>query len=172
VRDREAAERRAAAIRKYTPEMLRKKFPSCRYHRTAPPIIVHSPEEDAALGEGWADTPVRFKNPGKWCRRRGSRHADLPHVAADLASVKHPSRTLLHTAVGAGWAWFAARRHRLQESPAVRRRGAHSRRQFRRRPSQPIACLNGLYGKRRCCRASTPAPDTPAGRWFHPSRAC
>jgi hypothetical protein len=28
VRDREAAERRAAAIRKYTPEMLRKKFPS------------------------------------------------------------------------------------------------------------------------------------------------
>jgi hypothetical protein len=61
VRDREAAERRAAAIRKYTPEMLRKKFPSWRYHRTAPAIIVHSPEEEAALGEGWADTPAAFR---------------------------------------------------------------------------------------------------------------
>jgi hypothetical protein len=64
VRDREAAERRAAAIRKYTPEMLRKKFPSWRYHRTVPAIIVHSPEEDAALGEGWADSPAAFQEPG------------------------------------------------------------------------------------------------------------
>jgi hypothetical protein len=65
VREREAAERRAAAIRKYAPEMLRKKFPSCRYHRTAPPIIVHSPEEEAALGEGWADTPAAFQEPAE-----------------------------------------------------------------------------------------------------------
>jgi hypothetical protein len=58
--DREAAERRAAAIRKHTPEMLRKKFPSWRYHRTAPAIIVHSPEEEAALGEGWADCAYKI----------------------------------------------------------------------------------------------------------------
>ena len=64
VRDREAAARRAA-IRKYTPEMLRKKFPGWRYHRTAPAIIVNSPEEEAALGEGWAETPAAFQEPGK-----------------------------------------------------------------------------------------------------------
>jgi hypothetical protein len=40
--------------------MLKEKYPAWRYHRTAPAVIVNSPVEDAALGEGWADTPAAF----------------------------------------------------------------------------------------------------------------
>lgn len=38
-------------------------FPSWRYHRTLEPRIVRDAAEDAALGEGWADTPAAFAEP-------------------------------------------------------------------------------------------------------------
>ena len=38
-----------------------KVYPSWRYHRTEAAKIVHSEEEDQALGEGWADTPAAFE---------------------------------------------------------------------------------------------------------------
>jgi len=40
------------------------RFPSYRYHRTEPPIIVYSPEEDAALNsEEWKQSPAHFDTP-------------------------------------------------------------------------------------------------------------
>jgi hypothetical protein len=38
-------------------------YPSWRYHRELPALIVKSEEEDKALGEGWADSPARFLEP-------------------------------------------------------------------------------------------------------------
>jgi hypothetical protein len=35
-------------------------YPSWRYHKTLKALIVHSPEEDKNLGEGWADSPAAF----------------------------------------------------------------------------------------------------------------
>lgn len=35
-------------------------FPKWKYHRSLEPRIVHDPEEESALGEGWADTPAAF----------------------------------------------------------------------------------------------------------------
>lgn len=35
-------------------------YPKWLYHRTAAPVIVQDPEEHAALGEEWADTPAAF----------------------------------------------------------------------------------------------------------------
>lgn len=32
-------------------------YPSWRYHRTLPPKIVQTPDDDAALGAEWSDTP-------------------------------------------------------------------------------------------------------------------
>jgi hypothetical protein len=32
-------------------------YPAWRYHPSEQPRIVHSPEEDAALGKGWVSTP-------------------------------------------------------------------------------------------------------------------
>lgn len=64
VRDREAASGRVAALRQCSPEMLKKKFPAWRYHRTEPAVIVNTPEEEAALGEGWADSPAVFHDRG------------------------------------------------------------------------------------------------------------
>jgi len=40
------------------------RFPSYRYHRTEPPIIVMSPEEDATLNpEEWKQSPAHFDTP-------------------------------------------------------------------------------------------------------------
>jgi hypothetical protein len=60
-----AIARRLAALPQYSPEELKKKYPSWRYHLTAPPTLVHNPEEDADLGEGWADTPRAFQERAK-----------------------------------------------------------------------------------------------------------
>ncbi len=35
-------------------------YPTWRYHKTLPAQIVHSAEEDKALGPGWFDSPVAF----------------------------------------------------------------------------------------------------------------
>jgi hypothetical protein len=35
-------------------------YPAWRYHPTKPWVIVQSAKEDAALGDGWADTPAGF----------------------------------------------------------------------------------------------------------------
>lgn len=40
-----------------TPPYIFRAFPSCRYHKTEPPRMVNSPEEDAALGPGWVHNP-------------------------------------------------------------------------------------------------------------------
>jgi hypothetical protein len=49
----------------YFNEKYMQYYPSWRYHRTEPAVIVNSPEEDDALGSGWADTPAAFANePG------------------------------------------------------------------------------------------------------------
>lgn len=43
------------------------RFPAWRYHRTEAPRIVQSPEQEAALGPGWADTPAAFLDPAPVC---------------------------------------------------------------------------------------------------------
>lgn len=35
-------------------------YPCWRYHRTEPAVIVNDAVEEAALGDGWADTPAKF----------------------------------------------------------------------------------------------------------------
>jgi hypothetical protein len=37
------------------------KYPTWRYHASLPARIVNGPEEDAALGPEWADTPAAFQ---------------------------------------------------------------------------------------------------------------
>lgn len=56
-------------------------YPTWRYHRTRPACIVKDPAADAALGEGWTDTPAPFLNPAADCcataaSSRGYRHTD------------------------------------------------------------------------------------------------
>lgn len=36
-------------------------FPKWKYHETEPAVIVNTPEEEEALGEGWAETPAAFE---------------------------------------------------------------------------------------------------------------
>lgn len=38
-------------------------YPTWRYHASKPPVKVHTPAEEAALGPGWEDTPAAFE-PG------------------------------------------------------------------------------------------------------------
>jgi len=38
----------------------KKLFPSWRYHRDGRAVIVNDPDEAAALGSDWADTPAAF----------------------------------------------------------------------------------------------------------------
>jgi hypothetical protein len=38
-------------------------YPAWRYHRELPPRIVQTPDEAAALGPGWADTPAAILDP-------------------------------------------------------------------------------------------------------------
>ena len=38
-------------------------FPSWRYHKTLPACIVQNPEEEAALGLGWRNTPWTVPDP-------------------------------------------------------------------------------------------------------------
>lgn len=40
-------------------------YPSWRYHKTKEPVIVHSAEDEKALGKGWADTPAKFESDKK-----------------------------------------------------------------------------------------------------------
>jgi hypothetical protein len=42
------------------PHVKEIQFPCWRYNATEPAVIVNDPEELAALGEGWADTPAAF----------------------------------------------------------------------------------------------------------------
>jgi hypothetical protein len=35
-------------------------YPKWLYHETQPPVLVQDPEEHAALGEGWEETPAAF----------------------------------------------------------------------------------------------------------------
>ena len=42
------------------------KHPCWRYHATEDPRLCETPEDEAALGEGWADTPAAFfDEPGE-----------------------------------------------------------------------------------------------------------
>ena len=61
VRDRQAAERLAAARRQRSPESLKREYPKWKYHRTKPAVIVADPEAEADLGDGWADRPGAFE---------------------------------------------------------------------------------------------------------------
>jgi hypothetical protein len=38
-------------------------YPAARYHATKPPVTVQNAEEDARLGDEWADTPDAFRTP-------------------------------------------------------------------------------------------------------------
>lgn len=38
-----------------------KVFPSWRYHKSEPAVVVNSEEEEQALGKGWADSPAAFE---------------------------------------------------------------------------------------------------------------
>lgn len=45
-------------------------YPKWKYHRTLPPCVIDGPVAEAALGEGWADTPAFFYclcRPGESC---------------------------------------------------------------------------------------------------------
>jgi hypothetical protein len=33
-------------------------YPKWKYHRTKEPVIVHDPEQEAALGPGWYESPA------------------------------------------------------------------------------------------------------------------
>ena len=57
VRERERAARLAATRPPRSVESAKRIYPTWRYHRTQPAVIVRSPLEEAALGEGWADRP-------------------------------------------------------------------------------------------------------------------
>jgi hypothetical protein len=35
-------------------------FPKCKYHASEPSRLVHNPDEDAALGEDWVNSPALF----------------------------------------------------------------------------------------------------------------
>src|SRR5450759_505785 len=48
-------------------------FPSCRYHYNGETTVVKNPEEDAALGGGWARNPTAF-DPYTGPRRLGPQH--------------------------------------------------------------------------------------------------
>jgi hypothetical protein len=61
VRERKEAARMAAARPTRSVESAKRVYPSWRYHRTKPAVIVKSQQEEADLGEGWADTPAAFK---------------------------------------------------------------------------------------------------------------
>ena len=61
VRERKEAARLAAARPARSAESVKRVYPSWRYHRTKPAVIVKSQQEEADLGEGWADTPAAFK---------------------------------------------------------------------------------------------------------------
>lgn len=37
-------------------------FPKYVYHRELPPRVVADPDELAALGDGWAETPAAFED--------------------------------------------------------------------------------------------------------------
>lgn len=45
-----------------TPDHLSPHYPAFRYHRTKEPVVIHSPEAEEALGEGWANTPAAFQD--------------------------------------------------------------------------------------------------------------
>lgn len=38
-------------------------YPSWRYHATQAPCVVHTPSADAALGDGWFDSPASVVQP-------------------------------------------------------------------------------------------------------------
>ena len=61
VRERQEAVQLVAARRQRSPESLKRVYPRWMYHRTKPAVIVKSQQEEAELGEGWADTPAAFK---------------------------------------------------------------------------------------------------------------
>ncbi len=42
---------------------LSKLYPKWKYHRTLPACVVPDPQAEAALGEGWANTPAAFAEP-------------------------------------------------------------------------------------------------------------
>src|SRR5260370_31836421 len=54
-------------------------YPSCRYHFSGKIATVNSPEEDTALGGGWADSPTVF-DPYKAPRRLGPQHDPVKWV--------------------------------------------------------------------------------------------
>jgi len=62
VRERQEAARLVAARRRRSPEDLKREYPKWKYHRTEPAVIVKDPDEEADLGEGWADRPGAFKD--------------------------------------------------------------------------------------------------------------
>lgn len=43
--------------------MEKQLYPSWRFHATLPACIVNTPEEAAALGEGWEQSPAAFAEP-------------------------------------------------------------------------------------------------------------
>jgi len=61
VRERKEAARLAAARPARSAESVKRVYPSWRYHRTKPAVMVKDPNEEADLGEGWADRPAAFK---------------------------------------------------------------------------------------------------------------
>ena len=62
VRERQEAARVTAARRRRSPEDLKREYPKWKYHRTKSAVIVKDPDEEADLGEGWADRPGAFKD--------------------------------------------------------------------------------------------------------------
>ena len=62
VRERQEAARLVAARRRRSPEDLKREYPKWKYRRAEPPVLVKDPDEEADLGEGWADRPGAFKD--------------------------------------------------------------------------------------------------------------
>jgi len=62
VRERKEAARLAAARPTRSAESRKRIYPRWKYHRTEPAVIVKSQQEEAELGEGWAESPAAFKD--------------------------------------------------------------------------------------------------------------
>lgn len=56
-------------------------FPKFKYHATSEPVIVQDPEEEAALGSAWADSPA-----GPFSSAGDPTQAAKPAVARKKAS--------------------------------------------------------------------------------------
>ena len=63
-------------------------YPKWKYHAEKPALIVHSEEEEKALGKGWAESPAAFKKEEK------KADVELPELELAPQSEEKPKASL------------------------------------------------------------------------------